>query len=174
MKKFLTEEQRQMFLDALEQAEGKKVIYIDMDGVIANFDKGAETWGSKIGLTAKEFIDKKLYRSSKFYYELELIEGAKEAIEELDKYFDVRLLSAPSWGNPDSFTEKRLWVEEHLGEWSRKRMDLSFRKDRSIGHFLVDDRTKYGAGNFFGEHVMYGTEPFHNWKSVVEYLLSKK
>jgi len=174
MKNLLTEEQRKIFLDALEQAEGKKVVYIDMDGVIADFDKGAELWGAKIGLDAKQFADQKLYRQPKFYYELPLMVGAKEAIEELDKHFDVRLLSAPSWGNPASFTEKRLWVEEHLGEWGYKRMDLTFRKDRAIGHFLIDDRTKYGAGNFFGEHIMFGTDPFHNWEKVVEYILAKK
>ena len=39
MKQFLTEEQRQIFLDALEQAEGKKVLYIDLDGVCANYKK---------------------------------------------------------------------------------------------------------------------------------------
>lgn len=130
--------------------------------------------GGKIGLTGKEFADQKLYRQPNFYYELELIDGAKEAIEELDKHFDVRLLSAPSWDNPHSFTEKRLWVEEKLGNWARKRMDLSFRKDRKIGHFLIDDRTKYGAGNFFGEHIMFGTEPFENWNKVIEYLKDKK
>lgn len=173
MKKHLTKEQIKMLLDALELAEGKPTLYLDMDGVVADFEKTAGIWGAKIGLTAKEFADQKLYRQPKFYSELELMAGAKEAIEELDKHFQIRFLSAPSWQNPDSFTEKRIWVETHFGEWGRKRMDLTFRKDRAIGHFLVDDRTKYGASNFIGEHVMFGTDPFYGWAEVTAYLLKQ-
>ena len=51
-------------------------------------------------------------------------------------------------------------------------MDLSFRKGHYMGHFLIDDRTKYGAGEFIGEHIMFGTEPFKTWKEVLEYLLN--
>jgi len=173
MKKHLTEEQIKTLLNALELAEGKPTLYLDMDGVVADFEKTAGIWGEKLGLTAKEFADKKLYRQPNFYAELELMPGAKEAIEELDKHFQIRFLSAPSWSNPHSFIEKRIWVEKNFGEWGYKRMDLTFRKDRSIGHYLVDDRTKYGASNFIGEHIMFGTEPFNGWEEVTKYLIAK-
>src|SRR6185369_7526355 len=153
MKNILTEEQRQIFLDALEKKIGKKLVYIDMDGVVADFDKGAEKWARDIGITAQEFKDTKKYRQPQFYYQLELMPGAKEAIEKLSADYEIRFLSAPSWGNPASFTEKRLWIHEKFGEWAHKRMDLTFRKDLSVGHYLIDDRTKYGAGEFIGEHI---------------------
>jgi len=173
MKQFLTIEQRQLVLDAIEAKEGKKTLAIDMDGVIADFDKNIDVWANKLGITAKEFKEKKLYRQPKFYFELELISGAVESIKKLDEYFYIRFLSAPSWGNPDSFTEKRLWIEKYFGEWGEKRMDLTFRKDNFLCHFLVDDRFKYGAAEGIGEHIIFGSEQFPNWEVVTEYLILK-
>ena len=40
----------------------------------------------------------------------------------------------------------------------------------NIGDYLIDDRTKNGAGEFNGELVLFGSENYPNWKSVEEYL----
>lgn len=171
MKTLLDENTRLAFLNALEKKIGKKLLFIDLDGVVADFDKGVEKWSSDLGITPQEFKDRKLYRRERFYYDLDLIPGAKEAIMELSSKYEIAFVSAPSWNNPHSFTEKRLWIEEVFGDWSKKRMDLSFRKGNYIGHYLVDDRTKYGAGDFIGEHIMFGKDPFRDWGAVKEYLL---
>lgn len=170
MKELLTKEQLQVFLDALEKKAGRKLMFIDMDGVIADFDTAAEKWGKNIGISGEEFKKRKMYRQENFYAELELMPGAKQAIEELDSICEIAFVSAPSWDNPYSFTEKRLWIEKHFGQWGRKRMDLSFRKGLYMGHYLIDDRTKYGAGDFIGEHIMFGSGSFKTWPSVVNYV----
>jgi 5'-nucleotidase len=173
MKNKLTEEQLKTFLEALEGKVGRKLMFIDMDGVVADFDTAAENWGRDIGISGEEFKEKKMYRQQGFYAGLELMPGAKEAIEKLDPIYEIAFVSAPSWDNPFSFTEKRLWLEKHFGQWGRKRMDLSFRKGLYMGHYLIDDRTKYGAGDFIGEHIMFGTEPFKTWNEVTDYLIKK-
>lgn len=170
MKNFLDESTRLAFLKALEKKIGRKLMFVDMDGVIADFDKAAKEWAWAKNITSFEFKEQKLYRQPLFYKGLDLIEGAKEALLELDEHVEIRFLSAPSWNNPHSFMEKRLWIEEHFGEWGEKKMDLTFRKDLSMGHFLVDDRTKYGAGDFIGEHIMFRSEEFPEWPSVVDYV----
>lgn len=171
MKNILTQEYLKTFLDALEQKDGRKTIFIDMDGVVADFEEASERWGKSIGITGKEFRDKKMYRQPGFYADLELMSGAKEAIEKLDSLYQIAFVSAPSWDNPDSFTEKRIWIEKHFGAWSRKKMDLSFRKGHYMGHYLIDDRKKYGAADFIGEHIMFGSDPFNTWKEVTDYLI---
>jgi 5'(3')-deoxyribonucleotidase len=173
MKNILTEEQIKLFLDALEIKTGKKTMLVDMDGVVADFDEAAERWGRNIGISGEEFKDKKMYRQEGFYADLQLMPGAKEAIEILDQNYEIAFVSAPSWDNPYSFTEKRIWIEKFFGQWGRKRMDLSFRKGHYFGHYLIDDRTKYGAGDFMGEHIMFGTEPFKTWAEVTDYLVKK-
>ena len=87
MKKYLTNDQINLFLDALEKKIGKKLIFCDLDGVVASFDETAEKWANSIGITSQEFKDRKLYRQQKFYSELGLIENAKEAIEKLSKKY---------------------------------------------------------------------------------------
>ena len=172
MKNILSKEQIQIFLDAWEKKIGKKTILIDMDGVIASFESMAEFHSKKLGVTTQEFKDKKLYRGIQgFYLELDLIPKAKESIMKLDEFYDIIFVSAPSWGNTHCFTEKRLWIENHFGKWAEKKMDLSFHKGHYIGHYLIDDRTKYGAGEFIGEHIMFGKEPFKNWDAVIKYLI---
>lgn len=171
MKNILEPEVLKAFLDALEKKDGKKTIFFDLDGVVADFDEAAIRWGEKVGINGEEFKKKKLYRQEGFYADLNLMDGAKEAIEKLDTVYNVAFVSAPSWDNPFSFTEKRIWIEKHFGTWARKKMDLSFRKGHYIGHYLIDDRTKYGAADFIGEHIMFGTEPFKTWKEVTDYLI---
>lgn len=174
MKELLSKELIDTFLDAWEKKHGRKTLLIDMDGVIADFAKNMQVCSDRLGVTTKEFSDQKLYRKiQNFYLELEVIPGSKEAIERLDSIYDIIFVSAPSWGNVHCFTEKRLWMEQHFGKWADKKMDLSFHKGHYIGHYLIDDRTKYGAGEFIGEHVQYGTAPFETWDKVVSYLDKK-
>jgi hypothetical protein len=81
--------------------------------------------------------------------------------------------SAPSWDNPSSWTEKRLWVEEKLGADAHKRLVLTHRKDLLIGDFLIDDRTKNGAGEFLGKLILFGSSEFPDWSRVEAFLLEK-
>ena len=42
------------------------------------------------------------------------------------------------------------------------------------GDYLIDDRTKNGAGDFEGTLIQFGTPSFNDWKSVIEFLLEKE
>lgn len=171
MKEFLKPETITDLLDGLEKQEGKKTLLIDMDGVVADFDKAAVQWARDMGITTEEFMDKKYYRQEGFYLSLELIPGAFEAIQQLSAHYYIRFLSAPSWGGHHSFTEKRLWIAKKFGPWSEKLMDLTFRKDLFLGHYLIDDRTKYGAGKTLGKHIVFGNEEYPNWEAVLKELI---
>lgn len=172
MKHLLTEEQVRIFLDAFRTFKGKETLLVDMDGVVADFETSMNEFSQKMGVTPKEFSDRKLYRDIQgFYLNLGVIDGAQDAIKELDKKYDLIFVSAPSWGNIHCPTEKRIWIDKHFGEVAHKKMDLSFHKGHYFGHYLIDDRTKYGAKDFIGEHIMFGTDPFKTWKEVTDYLL---
>ena len=55
-----------------------------------------------------------------------------------------------------------------------KRLILSHHKNLNKGDFLIDDRLKNGAENFGGELILFGSELYPNWDSVVDYLISSK
>lgn len=174
VKKYLDKDSRTEFLDALKKVhEGKEVVWIDMDGVVADFEPKAIEYAEGMGLTFKEFADQKKYRHIEgFYRELPLVAGAKESIEKLDESgkYDLYFLSAPSWGNVSCFSDKRIWVEKNFPSF-KKRMSLSFQKGHHMGHYLIDDRTKYGAGEFIGEHIKFGNHEYPDWDSVLKKLL---
>ena len=96
---------------------------------------------------------------------------AIEAYEKLTKHFDVYILSTAPWNNPSAWTDKLLWVQEHLGDLAHKRLILSHNKNLNAGDFLIDDRTANGAGEFKGEHIHFLSEKFKNWNDVLNYLI---
>lgn len=152
----------------------KKILYLDLDGVIADFDKainslssdsGADqTWSVKVNTVCKE--------NPEIFHDLPLIDGAIEATTRLFELFDVYFLSSPMWDMPTSFVGKRHWIEKHFGEAARRRLILTYRKDLNIGDYLVDDRLKNGAAEFRGMHIHFGTKQFPNWEVTLKYLES--
>lgn len=88
------------------------------------------------------------------------------SIPEVDLFF----LSAAMWDVPESYTDKRLWLEKYFGTSIRKLLIITHRKDLNRGDFLVDDRTRYGVDEFKGEHIHFGTDEFPNWMVTLEYL----
>jgi len=62
-------------------------------------------------------------------------------------------------------------VQKHLGEKAHKRLIISHHKNMNKGQYLIDDREKNGAIDFEGELIRFGSEQFHDWQSVLKYLL---
>ena len=85
--------------------------------------------------------------------------------------YEVYIASTAPWGNIDSLSHKRIWIEKYFGDRLKKRLILTHRKDFLMGDYLIDDRLKNGAGEFKGELLHFGTAKYPDWKSVLEYLL---
>jgi 5'-nucleotidase len=154
----------------------EEIVYVDMDGVIADFDKAIR----KIHPTCFELedgdergriIDEICEADIRIFQSLEPMDGGIEAVKLLDKYYTTYFLSTPMWNVPESFTDKRLWIEKHFGAFGTKRLILSHRKDLNRGAFLIDDRIKNGVAEFKGKHIHFGTKEFPNWSSVLVGLL---
>jgi 5'(3')-deoxyribonucleotidase len=141
----------------------KPILYVDMDGVLVDFEKKAKA----IGHIAGDPKPLDLFKG------LEPYPDAIWAWNILQEKFDTYILSTAPWSVPDSFTDKRLWVEKYLGESGYKKLILTSNKGLLKGEFLIDDRKANGVLDFEGEHIFFGHDPFVDWKSVVSYLLSK-
>jgi len=148
----------------------KKIIYFDMDGVLV--DLAAKIAEYPADVVTKFEKDDMVDQMPALFLDPPPIKGAIEAFNKFvnsDKY-DVYILSTAPWENPSAWMHKRLWVETHLGKGAWKRLILSHNKNLNIGDYLVDDRTKNGAGEFKGELVQFGSDKYPNWKSVINYL----
>ena len=148
----------------------KKIIYFDMDGVLVDL-------AAKIATYDKDYIDTcKKDDTVDCIPDLFLnpppIAGAIDVFNKFvksDKY-DVYILSTAPWNNPDAWMQKRKWVMKHLGDGAYKRLILSHNKHLNIGDYLIDDRTKNGAGDFTGQLLQFGSDKFPDWNSILNYL----
>ncbi len=154
-----------------------------MDGVIADFEKGMLDLGLTIDIKdggdyekRSEIVHKVCLENPDVFHKLEPIEGSIEAVHHLFdnfEHFEILFLSTPMWLLPESFSGKRIWIEQHFGEKAKDRLILSRYKHLNVGDYLIDDTTRNGAGEFTGEHIHFGTDKFPNWNSVIEYLTNK-
>lgn len=147
----------------------KDIIYVDMDGVVANF---AKKWKKMYG------TELDLYHipptPTGFYSDLEVIPNSKNAIKTLSEYFDVYFLSTAEWNNISSWSDKRIWIEKHFGKYAYKKLILSHNKSLHIGKYLIDDRAIDTNLAFTGEFIHFGSVRFQNWPMVINYIFEKE
>ena len=86
-----------------------KRVYVDMDGVLADYDK---RFLARRHANPNNDFPQMEYG---FFTKLEEMEGAKTGINLLAKHFDVWIATRPSLKNPLCYVEKRVWVEEPHG-----------------------------------------------------------
>jgi 5'-nucleotidase len=145
----------------------KKILYLDMDGVLVDIFKAC---ADKYGKDSVSKIGDLLDEDPQMFYEAEPMPGAIEAYNKLINVFDVYLLTSAPWKSMGSAEAKQRWVMKYLGASADKRMIVSHNKNLMIGDYLIDDRTANGAGEFKGELIQFGTEKYPNWTTVLNYL----
>jgi len=158
-------------------------ILVDMDGVMADFEKGVlDTYRDRhpdkpfIPLNQRtsfyvkqQYPDElqplveEIYLSQGFYLGLPPIEGSLEALSELVSRGDeIYICTSPLLKNPFCVQEKYDWVIKHLGRDWTERMIVS--KDKTIvdGDFLIDDRPDVeGVQQPTWEHILY-SQPYNS------------
>lgn len=143
-----------------------KIIYVDMDGVLVDFESGIKS----LSVEELKLYENKLDEVPGIFSRMIPIEGALESFEKINIYFDVYILSTAPWENPTALNDKLAWVKKHIGDIAKKRVIFSHNKHLNQGDYLIDDRKANGAGDFRGKHIHFGTEEFPNWGAVLNYL----
>lgn len=145
----------------------KKILYVDMDGVLVHCQSGLD-------LCSEEILEEYKGREDEIphvFSKMLPLEGAVEAYIELSKMFDTYILSTAPWENPTSLSDKLNWVKKYLGAVAHKRLILSHHKNLNRGDYLIDDRLKNGVDKFEGMHIHFKNDKrFLDWPSVVQYL----
>ena len=144
----------------------KKIVYIDMDGVLVDFVSGINRTSEA---DRRNFLHEEDNIPGIFSLMLP-IPDAIESYKKVARIYDVFILSTAPWENSTAWGDKLIWVQKYLGEDAYKRLILTHRKDLNRGDYLIDDRDANGAKDFQGQHIWFGSERFPNWRAVLRYL----
>lgn len=143
----------------------KPTVYVDMDGVLCDYADIAKTYRART--PGNEFPQ----ASYGFFSDMKPLPGAIEAYHWLDQNFDTCILTRPSVMNPLSYTEKRVWVEKHLGIEVCDKLIMCTEKWRLIGDYLIDDMP---WPKFKGTQIQFGDLDYPNWEKTLGFFRKMK
>jgi 5'(3')-deoxyribonucleotidase len=144
----------------------RKIIYVDMDGVLVDFESGIKS----LSVEEIKIYENKLDEVPGIFSKMKPIEGAIENFKIINSHFEVYILTSAPWENPTALNDKLAWIKMYLGDLAKKRVIFSHNKHLNIGDYLIDDRKANGSSDFRGEHIHFGTKEFPDWAAVLKYL----
>jgi 5'-nucleotidase len=166
-------------------------IIIDMDEVIADPMGAMIDWYKKeygldvdwdkmlVGSWIKGFAEqhqlliRERLMAPGFFRDLPVMEDSVEVLREMNKHFDIYIVSA-AMEFPNSLKDKLEWLLEHFPFFTWKQVALCGSKDLVYGDFMIDDHVK-NLKNFRGRPYLYtaahnlditGYERLNNWQEV--------
>lgn len=145
----------------------KKILFLDMDGVLADFD-GAITSGV-------EWDPPEMFEPG-FFRNLKVMPGALEAVTKImeDGRYKVYIGSKPTSKNTLCATEKMDWIAEHFPKLLSK-MVLVCDKSLLRGDILIDDDLKRWGHVFVGNFIHFDRfNAESSWQKISEMLTSKE
>ena len=128
-----------------------KIVYVDMDNVLVDFSTAIARLPQDVD---REYEDR-LDEVPGIFSLMDPVPGAVESFEQLAALYHTYILSTSPWENPSAWSDKLLWVKQHLGAPAYKRLILSHHKNLNAGDYLTDDRTKNGVDRFHGRHIHF-------------------
>lgn len=148
-----------------------------MDGVLADFKAGLKLAAPKLDLNnpgAEAAIDR-VISDPNFFATLPHIKGGVLSVKMLIKQrYEVFFLTTVPWNAKNAYDGKKIWLQKQFGKKAEKRLITAHYKNLLSGDYLIDDRTKNGAGKFQGCFIHFGTEKFPDWNAVLEYINNKE
>jgi len=139
-----------------------------MDGVISDFDKEHKRLEAEKGSAIHRpdlVVDFRV---------LDVVDGAGEALRQLNNHFDVFIATTPPWSRPEVWGYKRDWIVKHF-PWLKRKMILTHRKDLLIGDILIDDSRWRGQPDFKGEWFWFNKDwDNKNWEGCLEWIYKNK
>ena len=150
----------------------KSIIYIDMDGVLVDFESAL----TKVSPEILEKFTGEYDNIPGIFALMDPMPGAIEAVDLLKEKYDLYILSSSPWENPTALGDKLAWIKKYFGGEGQeniffRKVIFSSVKHLNRGDILIDDRTANGVGDFLGRHIHFGSSEFPNWQSVLNSLL---
>lgn len=141
-------------------------IFIDMDGVIVDFD----AYKMSLGLTGDE-----IKKRPGAYLEMSHIPGALGAVHSLiGMGFEIWIATKPPTGIAYAYADKAAWILKNLPELKRR---IIITHDKGLlgdkGDYLIDDRPhKANCEKFTGTLIVF--KEGNRWAEILEFFRQYK
>ena len=101
----------------------KKRMFVDMDNVLVDFESGLV----QVSKEVKQEYEGRLDEIPGLFGLMRPMPGAIDAMHELQKHYDLFILSTAPWKNPSAWSDKVAWVTKYLDDVFHKRMVITHR-----------------------------------------------
>lgn len=94
-----------------------RTLYLDMDGVLADFDRAyMERWGTNPKTEADSLVWSRIDGCHRFFRDMPPCEGAIEFFREVEYLQPIILTACPRTNYAQAAAEKRAWIRRHLSK----------------------------------------------------------
>jgi 5'-nucleotidase len=165
-------------------------IFIDMDGVLADFDSQFNSYLSKAGVLAKRIMSSwkltdriidtnyiksknayvnKILRTPKFWENIKPIPGGADVLQRWlkDKNLEIYIATSPWISSPTCMIEKVNWIRKNIPKFPLSNIIMIAKKHMLQGEVIIDDKPSH-IEEWCGEHAICFSQPWNeNVKSNV-------
>lgn len=95
--------------------------------------------------------------------------SAMKAFRYLFEHYAMYIVAPSPAYNPEYITEVMRWAEDVVNVPAWQHLVFTNRKDLIYGDYLIDPSDEYGAADFMGTLIKFGSDTFKTWEEIIEF-----
>lgn len=98
-----------------------------------------------------------------------LMSSAMKAFRYLFEHYAMYIVAPSPAYNPEYIAEVMRWAEDVVNVPAWQHLVFTNRKDLIYGDYLIDPSEEYGAADFMGTLIKFGSDTFKTWEEIIEF-----
>lgn len=95
--------------------------------------------------------------------------SAMKAFRYLFEHYALYIVAPSPAYNPEYIAEVMRWAEDVVNVPAWQHLVFTNRKDLIYGDYLIDPSEEYGAADFMGTLIKFGSDTFKTWEEIIEF-----
>ena len=92
-----------------------------------------------------------------------------KAFHYLFEHYAMYIVAPSPAYNPEYIAEVMRWAEDVVNVPAWQHLVFTNRKDLIYGDYLIDPSEEYGAADFMGTLIKFGSDTFKTWEEIIEF-----
>lgn len=95
--------------------------------------------------------------------------SAMKAFRYLFEHYAMYIVAPSPAYNPEYIAEVMRWTEDVVNVPAWQHLVFTNHKDLIYGDYLIDPSEEYGAADFMGTLIKFGSDTFKTWEEIIEF-----